>query len=499
MLRRLFWPAGLALLVLVYFLGHPVLHLWSAYSNDEPNLAPAPHGTLNDAGRLSETPIDSVIHLPADSVAATMALRAALRNATATGRRISIGGARHSMGGQSLYPHGLSVDMRGYRSLSLDTAADILHAGAGAIWSDILVYLDPFGRSVDVMQAYANFSVGGSLSVNCHGWQPDQGPIAATVEGFSLFTADGTVRHCSRKSNPGLFSLAIGGYGLFGVILDVDLRVVRNEAYAPRRVVMPSGLYGDRYASLISSNPEVGLVYGRLDISHGHFLGEAILKYFVRLPEAPALLAPHNARMDKLTRAVFQGSAGSEYGKGLRWKLEKRLEPWLAPRAVSRNQVLSDDATVFTNRSGGTTDILQEYFIPEKHLSTFIAQVREAMPAHPEVDLLNVTVRAVRRDSTAFLRYAREDVFGLVLSLRIPANEGGDIALAGAALDLIDRALALNGTFYLPYRLHANAEQVLRAYPNARLFFEAKRKYDPGEVFQNLFYAQYGHAWDAGE
>ncbi len=57
---------------------------------------------------------------------------------------------------------------------------------------------------------------------------------------------------------------------------------------------------------------------------------------------------------------------------------------------------------------------------------------------------------------------------------------------------LIDRALPLGGRYYLPYRLHASQEQFRRAYPQADVFFQLKRKYDPEELFVNQFYLKYG-------
>lgn len=62
--------------------------------------------------------------------------------------------------------------------------------------------------------------------------------------------------------------------------------------------------------------------------------------------------------------------------------------------------------------------------------------------------------------------------------------------------DLIDAALAHEGRYYLPYRLHATPEQFHLAYPQARMFIDHKRKYDPGELFQNQFYLKYGAATD---
>ena len=58
--------------------------------------------------------------------------------------------------------------------------------------------------------------------------------------------------------------------------------------------------------------------------------------------------------------------------------------------------------------------------------------------------------------------------------------------------DLIDAAIENDGRYYLPYRMHATHDQFHQAYPQADKFFALKRKYDPGELFQNLFYVKYG-------
>ncbi|MEE8543582.1 MAG: hypothetical protein V3S94_06955, partial [Gammaproteobacteria bacterium] len=49
----------------------------------------------------------------------------------------------------------------------------------------------------------------------------------------------------------------------------------------------------------------------------------------------------------------------------------------------------------------------------------------------------------------------------------------------------------LDGRYYLPYRLHATADQFHRAYPQDEDFFDRKRQYDPDEVFRNRFYDKY--------
>ena len=139
------------------------------------------------------------------------------------------------MGGHVMTPDGIIIDMLPFNRMELDTTNRVLHVQAGARWNEVIPFLNAHGLSVEVMQSNDDFTVGGSLSVNCHGWQFNRPPIASTVRCFRLMLADGTVVRCSRSENRELFSLVLGGYGLFGIILDADLNIVSNEAYRIER------------------------------------------------------------------------------------------------------------------------------------------------------------------------------------------------------------------------------------------------------------------------
>ena len=56
---------------------------------------------------------------------------------------------------------------------------------------------------------------------------------------------------------------------------------------------------------------------------------------------------------------------------------------------------------------------------------------------------------------------------------------------------LIDRVVAIDGAFYLPYRLHARRDQVEKAYPDVAHFLERKRYYDPKLLFRNAMWDAY--------
>jgi FAD/FMN-containing dehydrogenase len=66
-----------------------------------------------------------------------------------------------------------------------------------------------------------------------------------------------------------------------------------------------------------------------------------------------------------------------------------------------------------------------------------------------------------------------------------------DDDMRAMTVKLIDRALALGGSYYLPYRLHATADQLRSAYPRLDDFIAAKRKFDPKIRFRNAFWDTY--------
>ncbi|HVV00558.1 MAG TPA: FAD-dependent oxidoreductase, partial [Verrucomicrobiae bacterium] len=184
---------GIGVLALGLFLGRPVFHLAKTALFDRRADVTVPSGKANDASRLDETPIREAWTVPADRAKAESELARLLKRARETGTPVSMAGARHSMGGQSIARNGIVIDMLPLRHMTLDRSRMILRVEAGARWSEVLRFLNREGCSVEIMQSNDDFSVGGSLSVNCHGWQFDRPPISSTVESCRLMLASGEI------------------------------------------------------------------------------------------------------------------------------------------------------------------------------------------------------------------------------------------------------------------------------------------------------------------
>lgn len=484
--------------LLLLFCARPTLHLLTAAWNDRNELEPAVPGQVDDASRLNQTSVAEIVDIHVDVDRAEEQLAELLQRARRDGLRVSIAGARHSMGGHTIYPGGISINMLPLNNMELDSEREILHVGAGALWSDIIPFLDQRGQSVSVMQSNSSFSVGGSLSVNCHGWQYGRPPIAATVETFRLMKADGSIVTCSRTQNADLFRLVLGGYGLFGIILDVDLKIVPNKRYLLTSYVVPAQEALTTYLEKVGTRSDAAMVYARLNVDPDQFLQEVILNVLTEDPDPqapiPSLQEPG---LVSIRRSIFRGSVDSDYGKQLRWTAETKLQPRLRGVAFSRNQLLSDGVSIFENRLGSSTDILHEYFVPPDKIELFVDQVRSIIP-ECHGNLLNVTVRSVEQDDDTFLRYADRPMLSLVMLFNQKRTAEGETEMRKMTQQLVDAALDVGGRYYLPYRLHATVEQFHAAYPMASEFFELKRRHDSDGLFQNEFFLKYGGRSDVG-
>jgi len=483
--------AGILILLLLLFVGRPVVFLSTVWLEDgKANLADPTVGR-EDFGRFDHSTPQEVVPVASDPQKAEQQLSALVLCAARQKLKISISGARHSMGGHTLYPGGIALDMLPFNRMSLDAKKSILTVGAGARWSEVIPFLDQRGFAVEVMQSNNDFSVGGSISVNCHGWQPDSPPIASTVESFRLITADGKIVRCSRTENRELFSLALGGYGLFGIILDVDLHVVPNEFYRSEFHAVKPADYARVYDQIARNNSDVGLAYGRISIAPVYFLNDAfIVLYKKQISNRPTQNTLAHDSPGLLARLIFRGCVGSDYGKNLCWQIES-ITGAAAPGEHSRNEIMNDPSDWFANRNPGDTEILHEYFIPPERLGDFIEAIRPILLRY-KPDLLNITVREVKADADTCLNYAPENRFALVMYFHQKIDPKSDLLMEDFTHKMIEAALSCGGTYYLPYRPHATLAQFIDGYPQARTFFEAKQRYDPEGIFENQFYLNYG-------
>ncbi|MBL9133556.1 MAG: FAD-binding oxidoreductase, partial [Verrucomicrobiaceae bacterium] len=357
---------------------------------------------------------------------------------------------------------------------------------AGAKWNQIVPALQKEGLAVKIMQSNNDFTVGGSLSVNCHGWQQGLPPISSTVRSIRVVTAAGEVVECTRDNEQQeLFRHVLGGYGLFGIITQAVLDVVDDEYYTIERIDVTPAEYLGKFADK-TKDKAVGMAYGRINVAPICFLKSGTVNVLRRVSSTEPKTIP-TGPLETLKRVVFRGAVGSSFGKQIReWGESLGGETAGGWRSV----IQSEPAAKFGSHETASSEILHEYFVPVGQLDEFLKLIRPHFKNH-DVDLLNITVRDVQADTVTALPYAREHVFGLVMLFHLPLGAESDKKMEDFTRAMIGSALDAGGTYYLPYRLHAKKDQFKKAYPAAAAFFAKKEQLDPKGVFTNQFYEGY--------
>jgi FAD/FMN-containing dehydrogenase len=458
-------------------------------------------GTINDASCLDRVDVYGIVEVHSvEDIARTLAF------AQAKGLKVTAAGTRHSMGGQAFARGGIVLDMRRLNRMSLNAQTRTLTVESGATWHDVQSYLHP-RFAVRAMQSTDIFTVGGSISVNAHGMDHQAGAMARSIKAMRVMRADGTIDEISRDTNRTAFDLIVGGYGLFGIILEADLDVADNVIYRTGRRVIDYKDFPEIFAKDIEANPAVGLTYLHLSTAPSSLLREAILYTYTQVDDPDAKMsALAEVGATGLRRLMLNLSKQNALFMELKWLAEKYIEPKLerctVTRAralgsgeaclVSRNDPMHDSVAYLRNNLANDTDILQEYFLPRDRFVPFVDGLRQVLSDN-RANLLNASVRVVDAEDK-FLSYAPQKAFSIVLYINQTTDEEGNRRMRKVTGELIELTLAHGGRFFLPYQLHYTPEQLRRSYPQIAEFFAAKREYDPREVLTNTFYRTYAEA-----
>nr|WP_262370877.1 FAD-binding oxidoreductase [Rossellomorea vietnamensis] len=409
--------------------------------------------------------------------------------------KISIAGKMHSQGGHTYYPGSVVLDMTGYNKvLNLDTTEKTIHVQSGATWADIQKAANSLGLSVKVMQSQNIFTIGGSLSVNVHGRDIRHGALIETVNSFRLLKHNGEIINVSRSENKEYFPLVIGGYGLFGVILDVELQLTEDELYELKTTELSYEEYSDFFLEEVKGKEDVKMHLARISTAPDTFLEDMYITDYIH-SDSQNLLKEHKSLKDEegtfISKFMLGLSRKFDWGKSLFWDIQKTYFQGKDGDFITRNNAMRSESKFMEYESKSNTDVLQEYFVPVDQFSSYIDDLREVLDEE-DLNLVNITIRYVDKNEDAVLSYSKEEMFALVLLINQEKSAEGKEDTERIVRKMVDVTLKHGGSYYLPYYEYPSKEQMKEAYPRMEEFFNSKRKLDPEEVFMNQFYEEYG-------
>ncbi len=447
---------------------------------------------------LNRTRVRSIVR--PDSIEA---LRTVIREARAEGRAVSVAGGRHAMGGQQFGSDAVLLDTsRMNRVLRFDAARREVEVEAGIQWPELVNHLIELQRGrprqfgiIQKQTGADRLSVGGALAANIHGRGLRLKPFINDVESFVLVDAEGNVLRCSRRENPELFGLAVGGYGLFGVIARVTLRLAPRRKL--RRVVRLIDL--SDLMTAFDERVAAGFLYGDFqfmtDAASDGFLRRGVFSCYEPVPDDGPAPPSHKelsagewkqllylAHADR--RRAFETYAGhylSTDGQ-LYWSDAHQLSVYLDDYHRELDERLS--------AAHRGSEMITEVYVPRGELAQFMEATRSDFRARG-TELIYGTIRLIEKDDESFLAWARERYACVVFNLHVGHTRAGVERARGDFRRLIDRASSHGGSYYLTYHRWATREQVLACYPQFPEFLRLKRRYDPAETFQSDWYRHY--------
>jgi hypothetical protein len=454
-------------------------------------------GTLvNDVhSALNPTWVSEIHHV--ESLSDSMR---AIARARKTGRSLSICGSRHAAGGQQFLTDGVLLDTtRMNKVLHLDREAALLTVQSGSRWVDIAESLDkmqshePKPLGINQKQTGLNtLTIGGTLAANAHGQGLLLKPFVADVESFKLINADGELINCSRNENIGLFNSVIGGYGVFGFVAQVTLKLIPRQKV--RRMVQMIPL--PKLAQCVDQSISKGFRYGHcqmnIDESSPGYLSEGIYSTYEPVDiDTPisgsektmtasgwtalvSLVHSDKPKAYKNYVAFYQSTDGF-----VNWS-----DVWQNSHYVNGYHQTLDRLSASKESA---TEVLSEFFVPISQLETFLGQASKYFLAHKQ-NIIFSTIRFIEKDDETLLPWARERYACVIFNFHTAHTEQAIEATMQSGRFLIDRAIECKGSFYLTYQHLADRKQVLACYPAFENYLALKLKHDPKEVFQSDWY-----------
>lgn len=426
-----------------------------------------------------------------------------IRSARKDGKVISVSGGRHAMGGQQFGTDTVLIDIRRLsRILHLDRSRGIVEVEAGIEWPALidgyLALQNSDGKVWGIAQKQTGadrLTIAGTIAANAHGRGLKMRPFISDVESFVLVDGTGTVHNCSRTENPELFRLVHGGYGLFGVVTSVQLRLIPRKKV--ERVVEMQTV--DDLMAAFDRRISAGFLYGdfqfSIDRQSEDFLHRGVFSCYrpvpmeTRIPTAEKQLSDENWRQLLYLAHVDKKKAFERYAEyylstngQVYWSDTHQLSIYPDDYHREIDQKL--------HAPFPATEIICEIDVPRPMLKEFFDEVREDFRKN-NVELIYGTVRLIEQDDESFLPWAKQTYACTIFNLHTVHTPEGVGRSADIFRRLIDMAARRGGSFYLTYHRDATRKQIESCYPRFAEFLRLKRKYDPEERFQSEWYRDY--------
>lgn len=414
-----------------------------------------------------------------------------INEAQRTGRSISTLGKSMSQGKQAISNKdwNIVINTSKLNQILIDPKLKIAKVGAGVSWGELQKEANQHGLAIRVMQASNIFSIGGSISANCHGWDYKTGCLRNTLIALTVVNAEGSLLEITPDDH--LFDFIVGGYGGFGIIVEAIISLTDNVELIENGIEIKPNDYVNYFNQNIRYNKDIDMHLYRLSLEPKHLFQTGIAVNYQRIRDDPVIanLVDEPEKGTRINRIKIHTLRRLPWLRKLAWNIEKKDA--LVEKISSRNELMRPPINPVFNNSKIDTEWLQEYFLKDEDLANFLHFLGNILQKN-NVALFNASVRFVKQDSKTKLSYAQEgNRFAVVLFFNQKLSPKEVQKTKIWVRQVIDYLIAHGGTYYLPYQHFATLEQFKACYSNWKDIISYKQSIDPTNLFDNGFFADY--------
>lgn len=260
-------------------------------------------------------------------------------------------------------------------TIDFNPMSGVLKASSGVDIQTINSHTIPHGWIVRVLPGTSQVTLGGAIANDIHGKNHyRQGTFGCHVRSFTLLKSDGVVRLCSPSEHSDLFAATVGGLGLTGAILDVELQLLKITSSNVEAISVKTDSLQDTLDVLEEADREAEYTVAWVDLmgsqstwGRGHVLIGNHAPAGKGLEELKSL--PRSSRLPDIGRAVMNRTTVS-IGNVLRYNMQLKRKKFLQ---LSLNEFFHPlDGIVGWNRAYGSRGFFQyQFVVPDSQAGSF--------------------------------------------------------------------------------------------------------------------------------
>jgi decaprenylphospho-beta-D-ribofuranose 2-oxidase len=387
-------------------------------------------------------------------------------------------------------PNDHSVDYFNKETLSLSEIVDfdienksLTVSGATQIAS-INQFLKEYGLVLPLAVPSKYSTVSDIVNFNLPSDSLDDSLAIETIRSFRLLTPSGEVVNVNRAENPELFSLVIGGYGLFGIIIDAEFELASDGTFEKRTYISKRDDFLNLFFSKIFLKNDTVSMVATLYLHHPRISPDVIsvTSWFEQSKEA---LQKRNDNEFSLLLKNLRNEISF-------FKTTVHFDEDIFKQLFSRNEVQSalkdilfEEKNMYKDRRTNT----YTYYVPVRNLNPFLDFIIEKNN-NGELYTPKITLYFIKSNREGYLSpSSKEDMFMVTYTDEYTHTDRRTKEdRQKVQLEVTKKVTAFTGRDALTNSYHGSREDMLKQYQNIPAFIKQKNARDSLSLFTTEWY-----------